>query len=202
MAKGRRARPVAYTRAVVKTLDIRDAVKDESDSSASSEADDEEEYERYEQKQKAQNKARRRSLEAIAEAATRVSFDAAAPAQPLPVRTSAPNIILSSPIDKPPEPALSSSAASSSLLSVSPNRSALRDTIALDLAPFDAKAPLPSVPPTPIHQRETFSTKSMLGQLSESELSTGGPERQSIMKTLSGLWAFRTGDFLPLDYPM
>jgi len=37
--------------------------------------------------------------------------------------------------------------------------------------------------------------------MSESEMSSG-PERSSIIKTLTGLWAFRAGEFTPLEYPL
>ncbi|KAL7418740.1 Mitochondrial distribution and morphology protein 12 [Cryptotrichosporon argae] len=33
-------------------------------------------------------------------------------------------------------------------------------------------------------------------------MSSGGGERSSIMKTLTGLWAFRAGDYSPLEYPL
>jgi 1-phosphatidylinositol-3-phosphate 5-kinase len=43
--------------------------------------------------------------------------------------------------------------------------------------------------------------QSMVSHMSESEMSSG-PERSSIIKTLTGLWAFRAGEFTPLEYPL
>lgn len=83
------------------------------------------------------------------------------------------------------------------------------DRLHIELAPFDTSAPLP--PPTPASQvpsaliTEDEGGKkglSQLSQVSESEMSSGGGERSSILKTLTGLWAIRAGDFTPLEYPL
>ncbi|BEJ13748.1 hypothetical protein CspHIS471_0309220 [Cutaneotrichosporon sp. HIS471] len=81
------------------------------------------------------------------------------------------------------------------------------DRLHIELAPFDTSAPLPSVPPTPaaglITEDEAAKKGlSQMSQISESEMSSGGGERSSILKTLTGLWAIRAGDFTPLDYPL
>lgn len=84
-----------------------------------------------------------------------------------------------------------------------------KDRLHIELAPFDTNAPLPSVPPTPAllggaitDQEDRRKDVSQLSQVSESEMSSGGGERSSILKTLTGLWAIRAGDFTPLDYPL
>jgi 1-phosphatidylinositol-3-phosphate 5-kinase len=40
-----------------------------------------------------------------------------------------------------------------------------------------------------------------LSHLSESEMSSSGPERQSLMRTITKLWAYRGAEWKPLDYP-
>lgn len=80
------------------------------------------------------------------------------------------------------------------------------DRLHIELAPFDTSAPLPSIPPTPagLITEDEGGKKglSQLSQMSESEMSSGGGERSSILKTLTGLWAIRAGDFTPLEYPL
>lgn len=67
----------------------------------------------------------------------------------------------------------------------------LSERLEIELPPFDTSVPLTSIP-APLPSATPPS---------ESEMSSG-PERSSILKTLSGLWAFRTGEFAPLDYPL
>ncbi|GMK53948.1 hypothetical protein CspeluHIS016_0105340 [Cutaneotrichosporon spelunceum] len=79
------------------------------------------------------------------------------------------------------------------------------DRLHIELAPFDTAAPLPSIPPTPaglITEDEAKKGLSQMSQVSDGEMSSGGGERSSILKTLTGLWAIRAGDFTPLEYPL
>lgn len=84
----------------------------------------------------------------------------------------------------------------------------LKDRLHIELAPFDTNAPLttPSQPPTPApfseKEAEDHRPFSQMSQVSESEMSSGGGERSSILKSLTGLWAYRAGDFTPLEYPL
>jgi 1-phosphatidylinositol-3-phosphate 5-kinase len=83
------------------------------------------------------------------------------------------------------------------------------DRLQIELPSFETSAPLPSVPVTPQLLTDTadeakaanFGQVSQISQMSESEMSSGG-ERSSILKTLTGLWAFRAGDYTPLEYPL
>lgn len=183
-------------------MDLREAVKDESDS-GSSEADDEgdsigpvEEINRRRGTRKNSSSQDRLSLSSLAQADT--------PSTPLPTQVS--SSLATADISMPsppmfglgittPGPAFEKSTASLTL----------RETAQLDLAPFDTIAPVASLPPTPLQPKEPFPGATLCGPvaLSESEMSYGGgTERSTLMKTLSGLWAFRTGDFTPLAYPM
>lgn len=197
LARGRRARPVTVAKAVVTSLDLRDAVKDESDSSISSEADDEEENQGSPSKQQAGKRPRHAS-------------PTSSIAKPLPSTGSAiiPHPLqeydpLSTSFSAPATPPHASEAATSK--KNSPPK-ALQDSVQLDLGPFEKVAPLSSMPPTPLMTGS--STTSALsgggrgGHMSESELSAAGPERQSILKTLSSLWAFTDADLAPLEYPL
>lgn len=84
----------------------------------------------------------------------------------------------------------------------------LKDRLHIELAPFDTNAPLTnaSQPPTPApfseKEAEDHRPFSQMSQVSESEMSSGGGERSSILKSLTGLWAYRAGDFTPLEYPL
>ena len=79
------------------------------------------------------------------------------------------------------------------------------DRLQIELPSFETSAPLPSVPVAPQLSNdkadEAQPALSRVSHMSESELSSGG-ERSSIIKTLTGLWAFRAGDFTPLEYPL
>ena len=84
------------------------------------------------------------------------------------------------------------------------------DRLQIELPTFETSAPLPSVPVTPQLSADAGAGTadegskegvSQMGQMSEGEMSSGG-ERSSILKTLTGLWAFRAGEYTPLEYPM
>lgn len=81
------------------------------------------------------------------------------------------------------------------------------DRLQIELPSFQTSAPLPSMPATPHLSNTDTADEGKLpqsaSQVSESEMSsTGGIERNSIIKTLTGLWAFRAGEFSPLEYPL
>lgn len=60
----------------------------------------------------------------------------------------------------------------------------------------------PSVPVSPLVGGRATLTASRYGNLSESEMSSTGTDRQlSLMKTLSSLWNYRGAEFTPLDLP-
>jgi len=58
----------------------------------------------------------------------------------------------------------------------------------------------PSMPASPFLGTDLSSSR--LSQMSESEMSSSGTERHSLMKTISSLWAYRSADFTPLEYPL
>jgi 1-phosphatidylinositol-3-phosphate 5-kinase len=99
--------------------------------------------------------------------------------------------------------------AATSVLSDFKSEMSFTDRLQIELPSFETSAPLPSVPATPQPLTDTadeakganFGQVSQISQMSESEMSSGG-ERSSILKTLTGLWAFRAGDYTPLEYPL
>lgn len=188
---------MTVAKAVVTSLDLRDAVKDESDSDVSSGADDEEDGASPLQQQG--KRARRTS-------------PSSPTTSPLAVKTQAPiahplqgaedgQMATTSPSTTPPQqhpgPAPS--------VKQTPPPKALQDSVQLELGPFEKLAPLASMPPTPLMTGGSTSTSAGGrggGHMSESEMSSAGPERSSILKTLSSLWAFTDADLAPLEYPL
>ncbi|KAK4687031.1 hypothetical protein P7C73_g3088, partial [Tremellales sp. Uapishka_1] len=198
LARGKRARPVGVTKAKVQVFDnLRDAFKDEFDTD-SSEADNEEDDDNDGDSADSAGRPRhgRKSSSPTKE---RVSSQPI----PVPVEEGAP----SSAHDEIPvsASASASSIAGTSILSEANTDVSFTDRLQIELPPFDTCAPLPSVPVTPQLSADTADEGrhplSQMSQMSESELSSGG-ERSSILKTLSGLWAFRAGEFSPLEYPL
>ena len=189
-------------KAVVTSLDLRDAVKDESDGTVS-EADDEEEDARS--PSKAQQGKRPRHTSPSSPTTSPLALKRALPiAHPLqgPDGTEG---LPSSLSTTPPYDV--GAPASTKPASTSPK--ALQDSVQLDLGPFAKIAPLASVPPTPLLTGGSSSTSQSGGartggggHMSESEMSSAGPERSSILKTLSSLWAFSDADLAPLEYPL
>jgi hypothetical protein len=101
---------------------------------------------------------------------------------------------------------ISGQSLASSNLSEIPSGQSFTDRLKIELPSFETSAPLPSVPATPQLSVDTADEDqgggpSQLSGMSESELSSGG-ERSSILKTLTGLWAFRAGEITPLVYPL
>ncbi|WVQ96669.1 hypothetical protein IAU59_003775 [Kwoniella sp. CBS 9459] len=217
LVRGKRARPVGVTKAKVQVFDnLRDAFRDEFDTD-SSEADNEEDDLGSEDEaesggeldQDGQPKPRRRSSPVKSRKNSPVK--ASKPLEPIPVQSAA---IAEAPEegDKDKEISISASGASlaaQSVLSDARSEMSFTDRLQIELPSFETSAPLPSHPVTPQLSTDTADeaprnaqAMSQLSQMSESEMSSGGGERSSIIKTLTGLWAFRAGDFTPLEYPL
>ncbi|WWC70740.1 uncharacterized protein I206_104691 [Kwoniella pini CBS 10737] len=209
MVRGKRARPVGVTKAKVQVFDnLRDAFRDESDTD-SSEADNEEDElgsDDTQGKRSSPTKSRSRKSSPM---------KATTPLEPIPVKSSfsAESIPeeTSGTLEEIPISASGASLATQSVLSDARSEMSFTDRLQIELPSFETSAPLPSHPVTPQLSTDTADelpkgpqhpTMSQMSQMSESELSSGGVERSSILKTLTGLWAFRAGDFTPLEYPL
>ena len=220
-ARGRRARPVGVTNAKIQVFsNVRDAFRDESDS-ASSEADDEDDDEIDNDLDGIPGKVEVSSSD----------LPATSPSANVRLDSEETSKLKTEPMDKVPQPAvdttsppldipsalfpLPASASTSSASAFQPEQSSVsaseiptdvsfRDRLQITLPPFDTSAPLLSVPPTPLLTGtvETKVPPNHPSLLSESEGGSVGHERSSILKTLSNLWAFRTGEGTPLDYPL
>ncbi|EIW66777.1 hypothetical protein TREMEDRAFT_34462 [Tremella mesenterica DSM 1558] len=196
--RARRARPVEPTRAkVFEFNNLRDAFREDDETDSSQAGDNEQDQ----------------------DAGSDDSADSNAP--PLPRSNSEPSHgtqligIVPPPLKSPHVKTVPMSPISAAL-DVTPSLTSdvasvvsLSDRLHVELPSFETNAPLPSIPPTPqmssLSMTDTAdegkAAPSLVSHMSESELSSGG-ERSSIMKTLTGLWAFRAGDFTPLDYPL
>ncbi len=202
-ARSRRARPVAVTNAKVQVFsNVRDAFDDESDEDsnrADDEEDDEEEqgstHEEDIEAPPAEDAVEQDAISGVADE-TQAMRSAT---EPLSINTGHIDSLgenLSSPAFEP----------GSLPMSEAPSDISFRDRLPITLPPFDTTTPLLSAPPTPlITGAASDAPRRQHGShshVSESESSTGGQERSSILKTLSSLWAFRTGDYTPLEYPL
>lgn len=85
---------------------------------------------------------------------------------------------------------------------VQPNTTSTDEKAAFESgSEFGASLPnTPSISASPFLSADGSSSR--LSQLSESEMSSSGTERHSLMKTISSLWAYRSADFTPLEYPL
>ena len=202
----KRARPVTVTKAKVQVFDnLRDAFKDEFDTDSSSEADDEEDDEMggYESpgskpgsKASSPTKSRqvspkKNNFVLTPKSATAATMDATESES----QSGPDNIGIS---------ASSSLATVQSSFSDHRSEMSYTDRLQIELPSFETSAPLPSMPVTPqMSNTDTADEggRHMTSHMSESEMSSG-PERSSIIKTLTGLWAFRAGEFTPLEYPL
>lgn len=218
-ARGRRARPVGMTNAKIQVFNnVRDAFRDESDS-ASSEADDEDDDEAENDIPGDSGKeepvrpvpldagaVRPRRSKTPSELALFDQSDASADsvAQEVPSAGS-PSLPIPSPLLPLPLSSSQSEQPSSVTTSEVPTDISFKDRLQITLPPFDTSTPLLSVPPTPlltgaVEARPTTHHHASL--VSESEGGSVGQERSSILKTLSNLWAFRTGEGPPLEFPL
>nr|XP_018262401.1 1-phosphatidylinositol-3-phosphate 5-kinase [Kwoniella dejecticola CBS 10117]OBR84559.1 1-phosphatidylinositol-3-phosphate 5-kinase [Kwoniella dejecticola CBS 10117] len=207
MVRGKRARPVGVTKAKVQVFDnLRDAFRDESDTD-SSEADNEEDEMGSDDSAEKSSPTKSRSRKSS-------PTKAPTPLEPIPVKSSISTESIpeeGSKTDEIPIAASGASLATQSVLSDARSEMSFTDRLQIELPSFETSAPLPSHPVTPQLSTDTADelpkgpqhpTMSQMSQMSESELSSGGVERSSILKTLTGLWAFRAGDFTPLEYPL
>lgn len=213
IARGKRAGRVGITKAKVQIFNnVRDAFKDEFDSDSSAADNEEDEGDASDGSVDSTGRARSHRK------ATSPSVKSA----PLPKNEDGETASIA-PTEPEPEPESSTRLAStpeeqpvsdhpppSSVLSDSATDMAKRkERLRIELAPFDTNAPLPPMTPQP-HVHALTDTQdevpgkgfSQLSQMSESEMSSGGGERSSILKTLTNLWAFRAGDFTSLEYPL
>ncbi|ORY91449.1 hypothetical protein BCR35DRAFT_274133 [Leucosporidium creatinivorum] len=190
--RGKRARPVAIAHPTIQVFDnVKDAAKEDSDEDegqSSDGADDEDDDEHEEDsegdddgKDSRSRSPDRRARVEPSTTSTKESFtyDATAPA-----------ISMADALARP------------TLQSVAPDEAAAtvnaEDMPKVEISEADAtsEADAPSVPPSPL-LNEGFAT---LPRTSEGESS--GNERGSIIKAISSLWAYRGGDFTPLEYPL
>ncbi|KAJ9108261.1 hypothetical protein QFC19_002509 [Naganishia cerealis] len=211
-ARGRRARPVGMTNAKIHVFNnVRDAFRDESDS-ASSEADDEDDDENEnEASGNSEKEEFRRPPLSTTKPITAKSDDK----NPATSVSKSEDVLPASSVS--PETAILSSSSTKQILEdavppaiQSPSISnsdaitdvSFKDRLQITLPPFDTSTPLLSVPPTPLLTGIADSKPTANPLVSESEGGSIGHERSSILKTLSNLWAFRTGEGTPLDYPL
>lgn len=213
--RSRRARPVIATKAKVQVFNnVRDAFRDESDS-ASSEADNEEDdlgSDDSADSGTGRPRPQRKSSSPVKPARLTpinpvINEPVAALEVPGTAGSSA-EAISSSASQGIPISASASSVNASSVLSDGRSEMSFTDRLQIELPQFETSAPLPSHPATPHLSADTSTADeakgkdvSQMSQMSESELSSGG-ERSSILKTLTGLWAFRAGEYSPLEYPL
>ncbi|WVQ86807.1 hypothetical protein IAS59_000523 [Cryptococcus gattii] len=101
---------------------------------------------------------------------------------------------------------LIASATTPSIPSDSKSEKSFTDRLKIELPSFETSAPLPSHPATPQVHTDTTTADEALGAVSASQTSdietSTANEKSSLLKSLSGLWAFRAADFAPLEYPL
>lgn len=201
---------MTITKAKVEVFDnLRDAFRDEFDTD-SSEADNEEEEEQagYESTDS------RGVIKSGSPSKSRQSSPKKSGTKPGGLRPDNSDALQTGdPLSEPTSPAMPiispiGSTAAQSGFSDHRSEMSFTDRLQIELPSFETSAPLPSMPATP-HLSNTDTADegklqpSVMSQMSESEMSSGGGiERNSIIKTLTGLWAFRAGEFSPLEYPL
>ena len=202
MVRGKRARPVGVTKAKVQVFDnLRDAFKDEFDSDSSVADNEEDDLGSDDSAESAGHiKAPRKSRSPLQPRNTSPTN----PTPPVPVSSTASSETISTTTTIPNSTSVSS-IAGTSVMSDARSEMSFTDRLQIELPSFETSAPLPSIPIMPQLSTDTADegrpALSQMSHMSESELSSGG-ERSSIIKTLTGLWAFRAGDFVPLEYPL
>jgi 1-phosphatidylinositol-3-phosphate 5-kinase len=213
LARGKRAGRVGVTKARVQVFNnVRDAFKDEFDSDSSA-ADNEEEADLSDVSVDSTGRAKPRRKQSSPAKPRPALLPPHAHVPPTPPPKKAhqgdDETEPETTTPKPQAPEAGPSTFGSELYPETDDPGASKiasDRLHIELAPFDTAAPLPSIPATPaglITEDEAGKKGlSQMSQISESEMSSGGGERSSILKTLTGLWAIRAGDFTPLDYPL
>jgi 1-phosphatidylinositol-3-phosphate 5-kinase len=204
-ARGRRARPVALTRAKVSVYDnVNDAFRDDDeDESDGADDEDDDEPERAEGRHAGESEPENLPVEEPAPAALVIQAppEDTAPQALLqdPGPTTPPIDITHEEVHKDEETDL---LPSSLPVSEAATDISLKDRLQIVLPPLNTTTPLMSVPPTPNLPASKEGSGVATVHLSESEVSSGGPERSNILKTLSGLWAYNNADMTPLEYPL
>lgn len=204
LARGKRAGRVGVTKAKVQVFNnVRDAFKDEFDSDSSAADNEEDDVSDVSVDSTGRAKPRRKASSPVKPRPALLPPLAQVPPTPPPKR----GIADADEEDATPEAGPSKTADADVEVQEDGTASKIAsDRLHIELAPFDTSAPLPSIPPTPagLMTEDEGGKKgvSQLSQMSESEMSSGGGERSSILKTLTGLWAIRAGDFTPLEYPL
>jgi 1-phosphatidylinositol-3-phosphate 5-kinase len=200
-ARGRRARPVGVTRAKIHVFsNARDAFRDDETDSASSEADDEEDNE-------AENDFSDKEINKPTKLALKPAVAGSLPAletetSPLDKTEAHPPIATPNADRLVPAASTPLFEPSSVTPSEAPTDVSFKDRLQITLPPFDTSTPLLSVPPTPLLTGQ-IDTHHAASHASESEAQGSvGQERHSILKTLSNLWAYRSGDVTLLEYPL
>lgn len=188
IARGRRARPVAVPRATANVfVSSKEALKDDSDDEGSSsgaddELDPDDEEDKSNQPQEAPGTSGGVSDAAHSRSSTLETY------------------MYEQSSGTGQGAAFSTSSTSSSLSILSSEGSASTNPAASSSG--NGTDSTHSILPSP-HIGATTTFPPRLSHLSESEMSsTGGTEKQSLMKTLSSLWNYRGADFTPLEYPM
>ncbi|WVQ72779.1 hypothetical protein IAR50_002339 [Cryptococcus sp. DSM 104548] len=220
IVRGKRARPVSVTKAKVQVFDnLRDAFRDEFDSD-SSEADNEEDElgsddsigsaGRPQKERRKSSPAKNRKSSSPQK--TLPLTDQPPASQPLPAPVSkAVDLVESAPAEgsskQEQAAAISSSIKTLSVLSDTKSEISFTDRLKIELPSFETSAPLPSHPATPHVSTDATTADEALGTFSASQASdveNGGTanEKSSLLKSLSGLWAFRAADLTPLEYPL
>ena len=205
--RGKRARPVSEVKATVQVFsNLRDAFKDESDTDSSIADDEDDEEDSGDNETSTQpaspvKRARRRS--------SSVAMSRPVVLTPVIPSTSTETMLSTESTSTDPIPVSASASSASvtgmSVMSEPKSEMSFTERLKIELPSFETSAPLPSVPVTPHLStdpaEDTKSGMSQFSQASDSEFTSGG-ERSSILKTLTGLWAFRAGDYTPLEYPL
>lgn len=194
--RGKRARPVAVAQSTIQVFDnVKDAAKedsDEDDGHSSDGADDEDDDEHEEDSDGEDDGKGSRSRRSSPGRRARVEPSTASTKESFTYDATAPAISMADVLARPTLESLPASAeepATAVKLEEVPK-------VKVSEGDVTSEADAPSVPPSPLLS-EGFST---LPRMSEGESS--GNERGSIIKAISNLWAYRGGDFTPLEYPL
>lgn len=201
--RGKRARPVAVAHPTIEVFDnVKDAAKEDSDDDdgarSSDGADDEDDDEHEEDSEgeddpkasRSRSRSRpsspvRRARDEPSVASTKESFTYEGSAPPA---ASIADVLV--------RPTAAESLAGDDAAAEAAPKS--EDVPKVEVSEVDgaAEAEALSVPPSPL-LTDGFAT---MPRMSEGESS--GNERGSIIKAISNLWAYRGGDFTPLEYPL
>ncbi|KAE8538821.1 hypothetical protein D1P53_005186 [Cryptococcus gattii VGV] len=204
VVRGKRARPVSVTKAKVQVFDnLRDAFRDEFDTD-SSEADNEED-------ELGSDDSLGSADELIPKPepfSNKSSLTGPTGSSSVPVATF-PSPLTETSVTKDDlstSNPLIASATTPSIPSDSKSEKSFTDRLKIELPSFETSAPLPSHPATPQVHTDTTTADEALGAVSASQTSdietSTANEKSSLLKSLSGLWAFRAADFAPLEYPL